>query len=170
MKKIVTAFLISMIVLSGGFGTAFALEPASTCDQVAIKEAQNETNSLLGYKKVNVSTTYEWGPYQRVSADLTTKDGKTGTISSDRQITFATQVTENISGLGIGTSGTVTTKIGYTLTVPANSTRYMAYRQYYKVEKGTRQCYNIANGNVVSSNSYTVKTPQTRGEYTLLKP
>ena len=76
-------------------------------------------------------------------------------------------MTGNIGSLGISTNTSISSEIGYTLNVGANRRVYMGYRVYYKVEQGTRELYDIVTGQVISSNSYTVKTPQ-YGEYKLI--
>nr|WP_295970088.1 hypothetical protein [uncultured Bacillus sp.] len=119
------------------------------------------------YRKVNVSTKYEWSGYRRVSDNLSTYGSTGGSISANRTTTFTTQVSGTISGLGISTSKTISNSIGYTLSVGANRKVYLGYRVYYKVEKGTRQYYDVTTGKVISSNSYTVKTPQ-YGQYALI--
>lgn len=130
------------------------------------KDAENKADSLIGVRKVNVSTSYEWSPFKRVSDNITTGPSG-GSISCTKSESFSVAVAGNIQGLGFSLSASVSSSIGYTLNVPANATKYMGYRAYYKVERGTREEYNIANGSVVNRNSYTIKTPQ-YGEYKLL--
>lgn len=118
------------------------------------------------YRKINVTTSYEWSAYKRVSDNLVT-DSEGGSISSTKSVSFGTEVTGNIGSLGISTNTSISSEIGYTLNVGANRRVYMGYRVYYKVEQGTRELYDIVTGQVISSNSYTVKTPQ-YGEYKLI--
>lgn len=53
------------------------------------------------------------------------------------------------------------------LNVGSNKRVYMAYRVYYDVETGIIEYYDIANGNVIERNSYTIKIPK-YGEYNLV--
>lgn len=119
-----------------------------------------------GYRKTNVKISGEWSEYKRISDNLETRNF-TGTISSDRSVTFGTVVTGNIGKLGINTSVSLTNKIGYTLEVGKYSNKYMAYRVYYEVETGVREFYDMVTGRVISRNDYIVKVPQ-YGAYTLL--
>lgn len=118
------------------------------------------------YRKVNVSTSYDWSPYKRVSDNLITSDAG-GELSSTKSVTFGTEVTGSISSLGISTSASLTSEIGYTLNVGANKRVYMGYRVRYEIETGTRECYDIVTGKVIDHNDYTVKTP-IYGEYKLI--
>lgn len=43
----------------------------------------------------------------------------------------------------------------------------MGYRVKYHIEEGTRECYDMVTGKVVSTNKYTVKTPLF-GDYKLI--
>lgn len=118
------------------------------------------------YRAVNVTTSNEWSGYRRVSDNLKTGKGG-GSISANKTTTFDTSVSGEINGLGISTSKSISSSIGYTLNVAPNTTVYMGYRVYYKVEKGTREYYDLVTGKVISRNSYTVKVPQ-YGEYKLI--
>lgn len=104
--------------------------------------------------------------YRRVSDNLVT-DSEGGSISASKSVTFGTEVSGDITGINISTSASITSEIGYTLNVGANKRVYMGYRVYYAVEKGTRELYDVVTGEVLRSNSYTVKVPQ-YGEYKLI--
>lgn len=118
------------------------------------------------YRKKNVTYSYEWSSGKRVSDNLVTgADG--GSISSTVTVTFGTIVSGNIANLGISTNTSISSSKNYTLNVGANKRVYMAYRVYYKVEHGTREYYDMITGEVISSNTYTIKTPQ-YGEYYLV--
>lgn len=118
------------------------------------------------YRKTNVTTSYEWSPYKRVSDNIIT-DENGGSISANKSVTFGTEVTGSIDSLDISKNASITSEVGYTLNVGSNKRVYMGYRARYTVEKGTRECYDIVTGEVISSNSYTVKTP-IFGEYKLI--
>ena len=118
-------------------------------------------------RKVNVSTTYEWSNYRRVSDNLNTYGSTGGSISANRSTTFGVEVSGTIAGLGISTSGSVSSQIGYTLNAGPNQAVYMGFRTRYEVERGTREVYDIVTGRVSSRNTYTVKRPM-YGEYKLL--
>ncbi|MFG3435385.1 hypothetical protein [Lysinibacillus fusiformis] len=118
------------------------------------------------YRKVNVKTFNEWSGYKRASDNITTGEGG-GSITATKSVTFGTDVSGAIDGLGISTSKSITSSIGYTLNADPNKTVYMGYRVYYKVETGTREYYDLVTGKVLKSNSYTVKVPQ-YGEFKLI--
>ncbi|WEA39551.1 hypothetical protein VO178_04170 [Lysinibacillus fusiformis] len=118
------------------------------------------------YRKVNVKTFNEWSGYKRASDNITTGKGG-GSITATKSVTFGTDVSGAIDGLGISTSKSITSSIGYTLNADPNKTVYMGYRVYYKVETGTREYYDLVTGKVLKSNSYTVKVPQ-YGEFKLI--
>lgn len=118
------------------------------------------------YRKVNVKTYNEWSDYKRASDNITTGKGG-GSITATKSVTFGTDVSGAIDGLGISTSKSITSSIGYTLNADPNKTVYMGYRVYYKVETGTREYYDLVTGKVLKSNSYTVKVPQ-HGEFKLI--
>lgn len=118
------------------------------------------------YRKKNVTYSYEWSSGKRVSDNLVTGPAG-GSISSTVTVTFGTIVIGNISNLGINANVSISNSKNYTLNVGANKRVYMAYRVYYKVENGTREYYDMITGKVISSNTYTVKTPQ-YGEYFLV--
>ncbi|MDJ1110544.1 hypothetical protein KYI09_09430 [Macrococcoides caseolyticum] len=124
-------------------------------------------NSIVTYKK-NVTTSYSWSSYRRVSDDMKV-GSKGGSISVTKQTTFGTTVTGSIKDLGISANITKSSSIGYKLNLDPNTTRYVGYRAYYKIEKGTRVVKDQLTGKIISTNSYTVKTP-TKGAYSLLKP
>lgn len=119
------------------------------------------------YRKKNVTTTYEWSPYKRVSRNLDTHNSAGGAITSDRVVEFNVEVSGDVSGLGFSLNLSVSNAKGYTLNVAPDKVVYMGYRVRYKVEKGTRELYDIVTGKVISSNKYTIKTPM-YGEYKLI--
>lgn len=120
----------------------------------------------IRYRKKNVKSSTEWSGYKRVSDNLATT-GKGGSLCSNKSVSFDAVVSGGTSGLGISLGPAVSSEIGYTLNVGANKRVYMGYRVFYKVEKGTRETYDVTNGKVVSVNEYVVKKPQ-YGEYTLI--
>ena len=103
---------------------------------------------------------------RRVSDNLQTGPAG-GSITSTSEVTFGTEVSGNISGLGISVHISKKSAKGYTLNVGANRRVYMAYRVCYRVETGTNEYYDAITGKVYSSSSYTVKVPQ-YGEYGLV--
>ena len=64
-----------------------------------------------------------------------------------------------MSRLGYSRSKSITSSIGYTLHANPNTTVYMGYRAYYKVETGTRELYDIVTGKVLRRNTYTINIP-----------
>lgn len=118
------------------------------------------------YRKVGVKISHGWSPYKRVSDNIIT-NSKGGSITATKSVTFGIVVSGNIYGLNISTSAKVCSKRDYTLNVGANKHVYLGYHVHYKIEKGTRELYDIVTGKVVSKNEYTVKTPQ-YGEYKLI--
>ena len=117
-------------------------------------------------RKVNVKTYSGWSPYKRVSHNIRT--GRAGgSITVTKGVTFGTVVNGNINGLGISTNISLSSQTGYMLHVGSNRRVYVGFRVHYKIETGTRQYYDVTTGKVISSNRYTVKTPQ-YGEYKLI--
>ncbi|QYY44759.1 hypothetical protein ACKE5C_19235 (plasmid) [Aneurinibacillus thermoaerophilus] len=116
--------------------------------------------------KRDVKTYETWSDYKRVSDNLVT-GGAGGSISANQSVTFTTTVSGNIAGLGISTSGSISSSVGYTLNVPPNKRVYMGYRVRYSVEEGTNCLVDIVTGKVLSSSKYVVKRP-IYGEYALL--
>ena len=57
--------------------------------------------------------------------------------------------------------------MGYSLNVGPYQRVFMGYRVYYKIEKGTREFYDVVTGEILQTNKYTVKIPQ-YGEYALI--
>ncbi|KZN95405.1 hypothetical protein [Aeribacillus pallidus] len=147
-----------------------ATTPAPVSTSTSIESANEiKTNFVNPYRnrKKNVRISYEWSPYKRVSDNLNTYGSSGGSLTSNRTVTFKTDVSGSIQGLGISTGASVSSSIGYTLNVPKNRTVYMGYRVYYKVERGTNETYDVVTGKVIRSNSYTVKTPL-YGQYGLV--
>lgn len=118
------------------------------------------------YRKTNVTTTKEWSAFKRVSDNVITNNSG-GSISATKSVTFGTEVSGNISGLGISVNASVSSEIGHTINVDPNKRVYMGYRVRYEVERGTREYYDIVTGKVIRSNKYTVKKPLF-GEYKLI--
>lgn len=119
------------------------------------------------YKK-NVRVSYEYGNYRRVSNDVVVRSGQKASISANRSETFKTEVSGSIAGLGISTSDSQKSELGYTLSTSTAGTWYLAFRPRYKVERGTRVYVHGMDGSV-SENSYVVKTPIAGGQYALLR-
>ena len=162
MKKIkkTLLILIATILLFVPVGnTIFAQEG------IIARPLRDIDDHRINVSKENVSYTYEWGTFARVSPDITGLKGNE--IRSDKVEKKSVVVTGDISGLNIQTSTIKENKIGFTLTMPANGTYYMGYRVYYKVERGTRVSRNVL-GTILSKKNYTVKTP-IKEEYRLIK-
>lgn len=119
------------------------------------------------YRKKNVSTYYEWSSHKRASDNLSTYGTSGGTITATKETTFGAEISGNIYGIDVSVSGSVTNNIGYSVSIGPNRVVYLGYKVYYKVEKGTREYYDLVTGKVMSSNSYTVKVPQ-YGQYSVL--
>ncbi len=110
------------------------------------------------YTKSNVTYSNDWGSGKRCSDNLKAKKGETGTISCTKTVTVTGSVSGKITGIEtIGIGGSYSTQRNYTLTFKGPATKYMIYKPYYKVEKGTRVKRLMSSGKSVSSNSYTVK-------------
>ncbi|MCY9138185.1 hypothetical protein AB9M93_15185 [Peribacillus frigoritolerans] len=134
------------------------------------KGASNESgaqfvNDFRNVKK-KVKKYEQWSSFKRVSDNLTTGK-KGGSISSTKSVTFTTSVTGSIKGLGISTSASKTSTVGYTLNADPNSVMYMGYRVRYSVEEGENHKVDIVTGKTVSKNTYKVKKPM-YGDYKLL--
>lgn len=143
-----------------------ALNGTYTAIQSEIGPRSLDPTKDIRYRKKNTTTTYEWSGYKRVSDDLIT-DSAGGSLSSTKSVSFGPSVAGSIYGLlDISVGGTLESETGYVLNVDPYKHVYMVYRVKYKVEKGTRECYDALTGKVLSSNKYTVKSPQ-HGEYSL---
>ncbi|CUM80041.1 hypothetical protein GMB34_00595 [Turicibacter sanguinis] len=162
-KMIVTIALVGMIGTTGFQSISPVIVQAS---ENQIEEVSPRFINEYRYRKTNVKTSYQWSSYKRVSDNLKTGP-EGGSISANKSVSFGTEVSGNISQLGIATNISLSSSKEYTLNVGANKRVYMAYRVKYKVETGTREMYDMVTGRVISSNTYTVKTPQ-YGEYALL--
>ncbi|MGC7930205.1 hypothetical protein ACP3VS_16415 [Lysinibacillus sp. VIII_CA] len=169
-KRIILPFLILLSVVTAVFTmdskTATAEEVVDLEEVVNSEEVTPYFVNDFRYRKVNVKTYNEWSDYKRASDNITTGKGG-GSITATKSVTFGTDVSGAIDGLGISTSKSITSSIGYTLNADPNKTVYMGYRVYYKVETGTREYYDLVTGKVLKSNSYTVKVPQ-HGEFKLI--
>lgn len=176
LKKLILPFVILLSIVT----VAFTMDSQTAAEEVVdLEEVVNpeeievdseEVTSYFvndfRYRKVNVKTFNEWSGYKRASDNITTGKGG-GSITATKSVTFGTDVSGAIDGLGISTSKSITSSIGYTLNADPNKTVYMGYRVYYKVETGTREYYDLVTGKVLKSNSYTVKVPQ-YGEFKLI--
>ena len=173
LKKATLSILTVVMVVSAGT-PAFASEgiDAAISNNISVTEnvsyEQQADSRLLDivYQKKDVENYNEWGEWERVSDNLTT-DSDGGSISCTEEVRYGVDIEGETYGLIISASGSVSTTIGYTLNVPANSTAYMAYRVYYSVEEGTREVYDYALDRVISSNHYKVKAPL-YGQYKLI--
>lgn len=168
MKRKVSLFLAFFIMASTFISpvSVFADELKEIDYKFMDETKPARAGGVTVYKK-NVSYSYEYGSYNRVSDNVYVGKGETGTISANRSVTFSTQVSGNISGLGISASTTVTSTLGYTLSSQNEGTWYLATKPYYKVERGTRVYVNNTTGAKTETN-YTVKVPQ-YCTYALLK-
>lgn len=134
----------------------------------AAEQTKFETQFVNDFRHVkkNVKRYESWSGYKRVSDNLVT--GKAGgSITSNRSVTFSTNVSGDISGLGISTSGSISSSIGYTLNAGANKRVYMGYRVRYRVEEGYNCIVDVATGRTISKKKYVVKRP-IYGEYKLI--
>lgn len=162
-KITISSVLVGIIGMTGIQATSPIVIHASEFSEEVSSRFINEYR----YRRVNVKVRHEWSSYKRVSDNLRT-DFAGGSISANRGVTFGTEVSGNVYQLGISTGVSLSSERNYTLNVGANQSVYMGYRVRYKVETGTREMYDMVTGRVISSNSYTVKTP-IYGEYALLK-
>jgi|GEM_PF-5702901 len=108
--------------------------------------------------QINVRVTEEWSPWQRVSNNLSTGSQGGGSISATQNVTWSTQTSGSIQGLGISTSRSVQSGTGYTLNVGPNRRVYMAHRARYQVTTGTRVVFTPGTGRT-TYNDFTVRTP-----------
>lgn len=154
LKRIVPLILSFIFIIGINSTNAFAAEEALRMGPTI-------------YKK-NVRTTSEWGSFKRVGNNMTVRKGENHTFTVTQKVTFSTSVTGTIDGLGISTSSSVSSEIGYNLSTSNPGTWYLAFRPKYKVEKGTRVYVSGVDSTKVIENSYTVKKP-IYGEYKLIK-
>ncbi|CAM5705105.1 putative protein OS=Lysinibacillus sphaericus OX=1421 GN=LS41612_21530 PE=4 SV=1 [Lysinibacillus sphaericus] len=70
---------------------------------------------------------FEWSDFKRVSDNLTT-GAAGGSITSSNTVSFQTEVSGIIDGLGYSRSKSITSSIGYTLHANPNTTVYMGYK------------------------------------------
>lgn len=164
-------FSILAVVLILGFILPSSSLASTELSNKTVRENDSKNNTVTPnvvnpyrYSKENVKVTYQWSSYKRVSDNMKT-GSKGGSITSNKSAKFTTVVSGGIAGLNFS-FGSKSSSIGYTLHVPANSRKYMAYRVKYRVETGTRVRTDIVTGKKVK-NKYTVKNPQ-HGEYKLL--
>lgn len=162
-------FFISAVMI--GLLTSFTVQTAYAVDIGNELNIESSEKSIVGiYPKIekeDVSYSYEWSDFERVSNNLNTYGSDGGTISVNRTVTFSVDVEGNIKGIGINVNASVTSEIGYSLEVPANRNVHLGYRVRYKIEKGTRVVRNGVTNKVMEKNEYTVKTP-IYGEYKLI--
>lgn len=160
MKRKVSLFLAFFIMASTFISpvSVFADELKEIDYKFMDETKPARAGGVTVYKK-NVSYSYEYGYYNRVSSNVYVGRGETCTISADRSVTFSTQVSGNISGLGISTSTTVTSTLGYPLSTSNVGTWYLAAQPYYKVERGIAVYVNNTTGHKTET-AYTVKIPQ----------
>lgn len=163
-KKLITLALASTMCFSSI--TIFANETRSIYENEVSNRTEGKFVNEYRYRKKNVSTSETWSEYKRVSDNLKTGP-EGGSISANKSVTFNTSISGKIDGLNISTGISKSSSKGYTLSVGGNKTVYMGYRVKYSVETGTREMYDMISGKVISSNTYTVKTPL-YGEYALL--
>lgn len=134
-KNVLTGILaISILTPIGGTETSAELLSKPDVPVTNVSPTTEANNSVRPafvnpYRNVkkNVTTSTSWSSYKRVSDNVVTTNN-TGSISSDRSVTFKTDVTGTISGLGISTGTAITSSVGYRLNVPKNSRVYLGYR------------------------------------------
>ena len=179
MKKILSIILVLCMAISMGL-TSFAAEPTSIYvneDEIEIVPYDALVEDLPSierrfpindyeYIKTDVTTSYEWSPYKRVSDNIVT-DEEGGSITATKSVEFSTIISGNIQNISVDVGGAISSSIGYTLNVGPNKRVYLGYHVRYKVESGTRVCRDRYTGRVISSNEYTVKVPQYE-EYKLI--
>lgn len=140
----------------------------SETEEMLLSDVGENVGSISGFRnrKTNVSTYNEWSDYRRVSDNIQTGSAG-GSMPCTESITFSTEVSGYIFGLGKEKGTSKSSSIGYTLNVGADKRVYMGYRVYYKVETGTNEFYDTLTGEVLTSGSYTIKVPQDE-EYALI--
>lgn len=110
----------------------------------------------------------KWSNYERVSQNIVIKKGQSGSISSTSDTSFGVVITGNVANLGFSTNASLSSTIGYSLSVNTPGTYYMAYRAMYNYESGIRYKRSGWSGLVMEKNNYTIGIPE-YGEYTLIK-
>lgn len=159
---------------------ASELEPSDTIGkEVIVNSETNLTESIteadisplfvndFRYRKKNVKYSEAWSGYKSISDVLNTSNSSGGSITASKSVSFKVDVSGAIHGLGLTTTGSMSSTKNYTLNVAKNKRVYLGYRVKYKIETGTREQYDITNGKVRTSNKYTIKTP-IQGEHKLL--
>lgn len=117
------------------------------------------------YRKANVTTTYGWGPWKRVSDNLTASSSG-GTLSCTEVVSESFSFSGEISGLTFSGERTRSSEIGYSLNVDANRTAYMQWRCHFRYETGIREKVSYTTGHVVARNEFSVTIPE-YGNYAL---
>lgn len=169
MKKLICLiFTVLMAVTS--IVPSFAIERS---EAATTSSAIHETDSVEGgqfgdvyYRKKDVTNSYAWSESARVSDNLSGSVAG-GTISTNRTKTFDIVLSGGTQGLSFSGSTSITSELGYTLNVPAGRTGYIAFRCYYRIERGTRETVSSMTGQVIATTSYTAKIPQ-HGAYHLV--
>ena len=118
------------------------------------------------YSKENVKISYAWSPYKRVSDNITT-GSKGGSITATKSVSFKGEVSGSYYGISLDLGKTQTSSKGYRLNADPNSTSYMGYRVWQKIETGTHVRTDVVTGAKVKK-KYTAKAPQ-YGDYKLIK-
>ena len=156
MKIVIVAMsmiLAITIIAPSSVANAKELTAANTVEDVSISNTSPITTKMVNpvrHRKKNVKTYTEWSGYKRIS-DNVKVESVGGSISAKKVASFSVVVSGNISGLGISTSGKVSSEIGYTINAVPNTTVYMGYKVKYKVETGINEIYDSTNGRIISS-------------------
>lgn len=163
-KKLTLIFTAAVLSLSL-FVPTYASELGSTAPTTSKIEIINNGDDIapafvndFRFRKKNVQKYNSWSGFSKVSSTLTTKD-ESAKLGVSIKKTYGVSITGAISGLNINTSVTLSTDTTCEFDVKPYRSVYIGHRVLYAVEKGTRECYDVTNGKVVSSNAYTVKTP-----------
>lgn len=171
MKKIVST-LLSLAMLFTLSSPAFAYESTPPeIDEENIEVISNDSsvqphlNDFRARKK-DVTISYGWSNFKRVSDNLST-GSEGGTLIATKTVTFGTEISGSTVGLPSSGNASISSSIGYSLNVGPYQRVFMGYRVYYKIEKGTREFYDVVTGEILQTNKYTVKIPQ-YGEYALI--
>lgn len=119
------------------------------------------------FTQSKVSYSNAWGSGKRCSDNVKAAKGENASVSCAKTVTVTGSVSGEIKGLvTIGVGRSCSSEKNYTLAFKGPATKYMVYKPYYKVEKGTRVKRLVSSGKKVSSNSYTVRKCL-YGEYAL---
>ncbi|MFF5400635.1 hypothetical protein ACFY5J_25045 [Peribacillus butanolivorans] len=162
---VITSILATSIFVPHENSIASAASTTATDKSTNVADAKF-VNDFRSVKK-NVKKYNEWSKFKRVSDDVKTKN-HTGSITSDRTVSWSGSVTGDVKGLSYSLGKTVTSSVNYTLNVPKYTNVYMGYRVKYAVEEGENHRIDIVTGKTISKKKYKIKKTM-NGQYQLVE-